>query len=160
MAMCYLSAWIGHVRCEAGGQEIFEFYAWGRATNHQLGFGVPSGEQLLPRLVQLPRKLEVRSVACGRFHSVAVAACGSVLSWGFGGSSGSRIAPLQRCSWRELVTPVYTNLCTLPGGACNLFLLNYLLLSSIPLPSLLKKWVWCHQLSVQTHPTRSIIVYS
>eukprot|EP00401_Gymnodinium_catenatum_P052704 CAMPEP_0117601226 /NCGR_PEP_ID=MMETSP0784-20121206/76913_1 /TAXON_ID=39447 /ORGANISM="" /LENGTH=381 /DNA_ID=CAMNT_0005403921 /DNA_START=119 /DNA_END=1260 /DNA_ORIENTATION=+ len=70
------------------GRSTSELYTWGRSANYQLGYGIHAGEQAAPRLVSLPRKMQVNSVACGRFHSVAVATCGSVLCWGFGGTTG------------------------------------------------------------------------
>eukprot|EP00928_Gymnodinium_smaydae_P017985 TRINITY_DN16857_c0_g4_i1.p1 TRINITY_DN16857_c0_g4~~TRINITY_DN16857_c0_g4_i1.p1 ORF type:complete len:1179 (+),score=279.26 TRINITY_DN16857_c0_g4_i1:187-3723(+) len=71
-----------------------ELYTWGQAQNFQLGFGATAGDQPAPRLVPLPLRsvgggqVRVLSVACGRLHSVAVTACGSVLSWGVGGNFG------------------------------------------------------------------------
>ncbi|CAE8599945.1 unnamed protein product [Polarella glacialis] len=69
------------------GDEVTELYTWGRAKNYQLGFGAVAEEQPTPRLVQMPRNFVIRSISCGRFHSIAVAACGSVFSWGFSGPS-------------------------------------------------------------------------
>jgi len=71
---------------QAGGVVVSELYTWGQATNYQLGFGAHLDTQPVPRLVTLPK--QVRSVACGRLHSVAVAACGSVFCWGVGGTTG------------------------------------------------------------------------
>eukprot|EP00927_Polykrikos_kofoidii_P040106 TRINITY_DN34340_c0_g2_i1.p1 TRINITY_DN34340_c0_g2~~TRINITY_DN34340_c0_g2_i1.p1 ORF type:complete len:1135 (+),score=188.53 TRINITY_DN34340_c0_g2_i1:3-3407(+) len=77
-----------HKVCTVDGVEVTELYTWGLNTANQLGYGSAVAEQLVPRLVVVPRKLDIKSVACGRFHNVAVASCGSVLCWGFGGTSG------------------------------------------------------------------------
>ena len=71
----------------ASGEEIRELYTWGRATNYQLGFGATGSEQPLPRPAGVPARFQLSSVACGHFHSVAVASCGAVLCWGFGGAT-------------------------------------------------------------------------
>mmetsp|Transcript_19641 Transcript_19641/g.34784 ORF Transcript_19641/g.34784 Transcript_19641/m.34784 type:complete len:1082 (-) Transcript_19641:7-3252(-) len=65
----------------------FELYTWGRGSNYQLGFGAINDEQPVPRLLQLPLKLEIQSICCGRFHTLAVTSCSSVLTWGFGGTT-------------------------------------------------------------------------
>lgn len=76
-------------------KEVAELYTWGQATNYQLGFGVLSEVQPNPRCVPLSfapaargrHDAQIRMVACGRFHSVAVSACGSVFSWGVNGKT-------------------------------------------------------------------------
>lgn len=72
----------------SGTDSIVELYTWGRSTSYQLGFGCSGEEQVVPRLTPLPKGIELRLIACGEFHSVAVAACGSVFCWGFNGSTG------------------------------------------------------------------------
>lgn len=71
-----------------GGEVVTELLSWGRASNYQLGFGALGQEQLVPRPVPLPPRIAVHSLACGRFHSVAIATSGAVLSWGVGGTTG------------------------------------------------------------------------
>jgi len=78
------------------GVTATELYTWGQATNYQLGFTVLGDGQLLPRFVSLPLPpcstcVQVAEVSCGRFHSVAISACGAVFCWGFAGNSGSRL---------------------------------------------------------------------
>lgn len=68
--------------------EVTELFTWGNAKNYQLGFGTLAQEQLVPRLISLPGVISVKSIACGRFHTVAVASCGSLFTWGFGSTTG------------------------------------------------------------------------
>lgn len=74
----------GKDECEG----ISELYTWGRSKNYQLGFGAIAEEQPIPRLVQLQVKTNVKMVSCSRFHTIVVTSCGSVLTWGFGGTTG------------------------------------------------------------------------
>lgn len=67
--------------------EVLELYSWGQSKNYQLGFGAHATVQPLPRLVQVPPRIQVKTLSSGQFHSVAVCTCGSVLSWGYGGTS-------------------------------------------------------------------------
>mmetsp|Transcript_15998 Transcript_15998/g.28506 ORF Transcript_15998/g.28506 Transcript_15998/m.28506 type:complete len:1118 (+) Transcript_15998:208-3561(+) len=71
-------------------EEVSELYTWGQAANYQLGFGMLGHMQPLPRCVPLrtPAKAtQVKVLACGRFHSLAVSTCGSVFSWGVNGKA-------------------------------------------------------------------------
>lgn len=69
-------------------EEFMELYTWGMAKNYQLGYGTAGEEQPTPRLVKFPTGISIRSISCGRFHTLVLTTCGSVFAWGFGGNNG------------------------------------------------------------------------
>lgn len=70
------------------GARVVELYTWGRTSNYQLGFGTHQQEVTVPRCVQLPGQVKIRSLVCGQFHTLAITSCGSLFAWGFNSSTG------------------------------------------------------------------------
>mmetsp|Transcript_38337 Transcript_38337/g.81246 ORF Transcript_38337/g.81246 Transcript_38337/m.81246 type:complete len:876 (-) Transcript_38337:33-2660(-) len=65
-----------------------QLYAWGRASNYQLGFGSVGNEQPVPKPVSFPAGVEIRSLSCGQFHTLSISSHGDVFVWGFNGNTG------------------------------------------------------------------------
>lgn len=60
-----------------------EVFSWGSGVNYQLGTG-NAHIQKLPCKVDSLHGLSIKLISAGKFHSVAVSACGEVYTWGFG----------------------------------------------------------------------------
>lgn len=62
-------------------------YSWGCDRLGQLGLGSVGGimrKRCHPTLIEALAKVEISSVECGQYHSLALAADGTVYSWGWG----------------------------------------------------------------------------
>jgi alpha-tubulin suppressor-like RCC1 family protein len=62
-----------------------DVWSWGWGGFGTLGHGDQQNHQLLPKKIEAFAGLRVAAVAAGAGHSLALAADGSVWSWGFGG---------------------------------------------------------------------------
>lgn len=60
-----------------------EVFCWGHGLYGQLGLGSNSNERQ-PRLLSALQNKQVKAIAAGEYHSVAVTEAGHVYSWGKG----------------------------------------------------------------------------
>ncbi|KAK3751866.1 hypothetical protein QZH41_009679, partial [Actinostola sp. cb2023] len=82
-------------------EDACDMYTWGKGTTGMLGHGEDT-EELSPRVVEALLGRDIRKVACGTSHTVALSKDGSVFSWGsgYGGCLGQghlrdRFTPLR-----------------------------------------------------------------
>jgi alpha-tubulin suppressor-like RCC1 family protein len=89
-------------------------WTWGNAESGRLGHGDeagaatgsgPEGCEAMPRRVNALAGVEVVSVACGDFHTLALDSEGRVFSWGWGGSFFSGGGALGHGDTDDVPTP-------------------------------------------------------
>ena len=79
-----------------------KLYCWGGNTWGQIGMGSACTAVPIPKLVTFPENRQVKKVACGAAHNLAILSNGSIWSWGTGangrlghGSEYSIFSPKQ-----------------------------------------------------------------
>ena len=70
--------------------------SWGDNTHGKLGLGTSGGNQSVPQLVTGLTGLEVRVIACGAHHSLALTADGELYVWGARARAASSVWEARR----------------------------------------------------------------
>ena len=80
---------------------LCKVFSWGNGANYQLGTGA-TGLALAPTRVEGLHATGIVALAAGKFHSAALAADGTLCTWGFG--RGGRLGKAAGCCYEMVLS--------------------------------------------------------